>query len=190
MDECGVLLAVRADLHEDEAGAVAAEAVLEDDEGDENERGAEGDERGGDEQAVAAAGFCEDKEVHRADKDAEGDEDDDEKDVVEGFLPEGVLERPDGGKIIGHRLEACFDGTFIGEIDGFLGVEFEVGANGFDEGFAETGIGWDAEGRGGGVGSGEDDNLSAEAEPRDDRVARARRHLGPIVVREYDGIES
>ena len=139
LDERGVLVSVRADFHEDEAGAIAAEAVLKDDEGDEDQRGGGGDDGGGDEKPVASAGFREDEKVHRADKDAEGEEDDDEEDVVEGFLAEGFLERPAGIEIVGDRLQAGFRGAAGGgEIDGGLGIEFQVGSDGNDQCFSEA----------------------------------------------------
>ena len=141
MDEGGVLVSVRADFHQREAGAVSAEAILENDQRDEDERGADGDQGRGDEQAVAAARLCEDEKVHRPYEDAEGEEDDDEEDVVERFFAKGFLQRPCGIEVSGDGGEAVLGGAIdVGKIDRVFAIEAEVGLDGFDEGFAETGI--------------------------------------------------
>ena len=94
MEIGGVRVGVGADFHQHAAHAVAAEAVLHDDQGDEDQAGPQRDDRRGDEEFVTLAGFRENEEVHRADEDAEGDQDDDEKRIAEGLCAVEVLKWP------------------------------------------------------------------------------------------------
>ena len=89
-----VRTSVGSDFHQHAAHTVTAEAVLGEDQDDEDEAGSQGNQPGGDEEFVALAGFREDEEIYRANEDAEENQDGDEKCIAEGLCAEEILKWP------------------------------------------------------------------------------------------------